>query len=76
MLRKDFSSLGAVTFRFPVSLSPAARGDWTISIYLPPGRVVYHFDVDGGVWLNPNDDRRMRNAWGSEYSVRHVISTR
>ena len=99
MMRKDFSSLRAGTFRFPVSLAPGARrvavvgpfngldptvhplvrtatGDLTITIYLPPGRVVYHFDVDGAVWLDPNDDGRMRNAWGSEYSVRHVISTR
>ena len=98
-MRKDFSSLRAGTFRFPVSLAPGARrvavvgpfngldptvhplvrtatGGLTITIYLPPGRVVYHFDVDGAVWLDPNDDERMRTARGSEYSARHVISTR
>jgi len=50
----------------------AATGDWTITIYLPPGRVIYHFDADGTFWLDPHDDGRIRNAWGSEYSVRHV----
>jgi len=49
-----------------------AGGDWAITIYLPPGRVTYHFDVDGVAWLDPNDDERIPNAWGSEYSVRHV----
>ena len=49
-------------------------GDWTITIYLPPGRVIYHFDVDRAFWLDPNDDGRIPNAWGSEYSVRHVTS--
>jgi 1,4-alpha-glucan branching enzyme len=95
--RRAFSSLTAVTFRFPGSLAPGARrvavvgpfngwdptvhplvrtasGDWTISIYLPAGRVIYHFDVDGASWLDPNDDGRIRNAWGSEYSVRYVTS--
>jgi len=33
---------------------------------------VYYFDVDGAYWLDPNDDGRVPNAWGSEYSVRHV----
>lgn len=98
MLRA-FSSLIAVTLRFPGSLAPTARqvavvglfngwnpalhplvrtttGDWTITIYLPPGRVVYHFDVDGAVWLDPNDDGRIRNARGSQHSVKHVISAR
>jgi hypothetical protein len=47
-------------------------GDWKITIYLPPGRVIYHFDVDGAAWLDPSDEERIRNAWGSEYSVRHI----
>jgi 1,4-alpha-glucan branching enzyme len=47
-------------------------GDWTITIYLPPGRVTYHFDVDGAAWLDPNDDGRIPNTWGTEYSVWHV----
>ena len=51
-------------------------GDWTITIYLPPGRIVYHFDVDGAVWLDPHDDGRIHNAQGPKYSVRHVISPR
>lgn len=95
-MRRAFSSLTAVTFRFPGSLAPGARrvaivgpfngwdpsvhplvrittGDWAVTIHLPPGRVVYHFDVDGAFWLDPHDDARIRNAWGSEYSVRHVI---
>jgi 1,4-alpha-glucan branching enzyme len=90
-----FSSLTAVTFRFPGALAPGAKrvavvgpvngwnpvihqlvrptaGDWTITIYLPPGRVVYLFDVERASWLDPHDDGRIRNAWGSEYSVRHV----
>ncbi len=52
------------------------RGDWTITIYLPSGRAIYYFDVDGVAWLDPNDDGRIRNASGSEYSVRLIISTR
>lgn len=98
-MQRTFSSLTAVTLRFPGSLAPGASrvavvgpfngwdptvhplvrtttGDWTITIYLPPGRVVYHFDVDGAVWLDPNDDGRISNARGSQYSVRHVISAR
>jgi 1,4-alpha-glucan branching enzyme len=97
MSRTAFSSLTAVTFRFPASLTPGAKRvavvgpfnhwnpvthlltrtvtrDWTITIYLPAGRLIYHFDVDGAFWLDPNDDGRIPNSWGSEYSVRHVIS--
>jgi anti-sigma B factor antagonist len=54
---------------------PLARrtgGDWDLTIYLPPGRVVYCFSVDGAPWLDPDDDERMPNGWGSEYSVRYV----
>jgi hypothetical protein len=47
-------------------------GDWTITIYLPPGRAVYLFSVDGATWLDPRGDGRIPNAWGSEYSVRDV----
>lgn len=47
-------------------------GDWMVTIYLPPGRVVYLFDVDGARWLDPDDEERMPNSWGSEYSVRYV----
>jgi hypothetical protein len=41
-------------------------------VYLPPGRVLYSFWVDGMMWLDPNDEGRVPNAWGSEYSVRYV----
>ncbi len=47
-------------------------GDWRITIYLCPSRILYYFDVDGVPWLDPNDDGRVPNGWGSEYSVRRV----
>ncbi len=47
-------------------------GDWRITIYLCPSRIVYYFDVDGVPWLDPADDGRVPNGWGSEYSVRRV----
>jgi len=53
-------------------LERAPDGDWMTTLYLTPGRIVYYFDVDGTYWLDPNDDGRVPNAWGSEYSVRHV----
>jgi len=53
-------------------LKPTSDGDWTATIYLPPGRVVYCYWVDGTVWLDPGDDGRVPNAWGSEYSVRFI----
>ena len=37
---------------------PLARAGeywWTITLHFPPGRIVYTFDVDGTVWLDPND---------------------
>jgi Glycogen recognition site of AMP-activated protein kinase len=45
---------------------------WVIKIYQPPGRTVYCFDVDGAYWLDPNDEGRIPNGWGAEYSVRYV----
>lgn len=30
-----------------------ADGDWMISVFLPPGRVVYAFEVDGTRWCDP-----------------------
>jgi hypothetical protein len=45
---------------------------WTITVYLPPGRVVYAFSADGALWLDPEDQERVPNGWGSEYSVRYV----
>jgi AMP-activated protein kinase-like protein len=47
-------------------------GDWVITVYLPPGRVVYCFAVDGTAWLDPADQGRISNGWGSEYSIRYV----
>ncbi|GEM_PF-2777632 len=48
------------------------HGDWTITVYLPPGRIVYCYSVDGTPWLDPADQGRIPNGWGSEYSVRYV----
>lgn len=45
---------------------------WRITIDLSPGRMVYVFLVDGVMWLDPKDDGRIPNGWGSEYSIRHV----
>jgi anti-anti-sigma factor len=53
-------------------LSQAASGDWTGTVLLPPGQAVYCFWVDGAAWLDPEDDGRTPNGWGSEYSVRYV----
>ena len=50
----------------------SADSDWTITVYLSPGRVVYTFSVDGTTWLDPADDGRIPNGWGSEYSVRQI----
>lgn len=47
-------------------------GEWKITVYLCPSRIVYYFDVDGVPWLDPDDDGRVPNGWGSEYSVRRV----
>ena len=52
----------------------ARDGDWTVTVYLTPGRAVYCFSVDGIMWLDPADEGRVPNGWGSEYSVRHVAS--
>jgi predicted carbohydrate-binding protein with CBM48 len=54
----------------PLTRTP--DGDWTITVYLPATRIVYGFDVDGTFWLDPFDEARLPNAWGSEYSVRSV----
>ena len=53
-------------------LAKTADGDWRITMYLVPGRVVYCFDVDGAHWLDPSDHGRLPNGWGSEYSVRYI----
>ncbi len=54
-------------------LTRTPGGDWTTTVYLPAGRTVYGFWVDGAIWLDPYDDGRVPNAWGSEYSVRYII---
>lgn len=54
-------------------MTRTAAGDWTATIYLPPGRILYFFDVDGELWLDPRDEGRLPNAWGSEYSVKHIV---
>jgi hypothetical protein len=41
------------------------------SICLQAG-TVYCFDVGGAYWLDPNDEGRIPNGWGSEYSVRYI----
>jgi hypothetical protein len=41
-------------------------------VFFPPGRIVYGFDVDGIFWLDPSDEARLPNGWGSEYSIRFV----
>jgi len=53
-------------------LNRNAGGDWLTTVYLAPGRTVYSFWVDGMMWLDPDDDGRVPNAWGSEYSVRYI----
>jgi hypothetical protein len=53
-------------------LTKTPEGCWVIRLYLPPGRAVYCFDVDGAYWLDPDDEGRIPNGWGSEYSVRYV----
>lgn len=53
-------------------LRKGADGEWGITVYLCPSRIVYYFDVDGVPWLDPDDDGRVPNGWGSEYSVRRV----
>jgi Glycogen recognition site of AMP-activated protein kinase len=55
-------------------LRRAGNGDWMITIYLSPGRVVYMFWADGVMWLDPDDEGRIPNTWGSEYSLRQVTS--
>lgn len=49
-----------------------SNDEWTVTVYLAPGRAVYCFSVDGVMWLDPADEGRVPNGWGSEYSVRHI----
>jgi anti-sigma B factor antagonist len=53
-------------------LKRTGAGTWSARVFLPPGRIVYCFDVDGTAWLDPADEGRIPNGWGSEYSIRYV----
>jgi hypothetical protein len=53
-------------------LTKTSEGDWMITLYLPPGRAVYGFSADGTFWLDPHDEGRLCNGWGSEYSIRYI----
>ena len=53
-------------------LTKISDGDWAVTLYLPPGRAVYGFSVDGTLWLDPRDEGRIANGWGSEYSIRYI----
>ena len=55
-------------------LRRTAENEWSVTVYLTPGRAVYCFSVDGVMWLDPADEGRVPNGWGSEYSVRHVAT--
>jgi 1,4-alpha-glucan branching enzyme len=54
------------------TLTRTSGGDWSITVFLPPGRVVYRFCVDGIPWLDPGAESRLANASGWECSVRYV----
>jgi anti-sigma B factor antagonist len=53
-------------------LARTKNGWWATTVDLPLGRVVYCFDVDGATWLDPNDQGRTSNDWGSEFSIRNI----
>ena len=53
-------------------MAKTATGDWTVVVHLRPGRYLYHIWVDGVPWLDPHDDGREPNTWGTEYSIRYV----
>ena len=57
-------------------LKKTQKGDWRITVYLPPGRIVYCFSIDGVPRLDPCDKGRVLNGWGREYSVRYVKEIR
>ena len=54
------------------AMAKTATGDWTVVVHLRPGRYLYHIWVDGVPWLDPHDDGREPNTWGTEYSIRYV----
>jgi len=53
-------------------LSKTPDGKWTTTLYLPPCRVVYRFDVDGIAWLDPDEGAHVVGARATEYSSRRV----
>ena len=58
------------------TVHPLARtvaGHWTITVFLPPGRLVYCFVVDGVSRPDPNVQARLLNGRGSEYSVCDIL---
>lgn len=61
--------------RWDSSVHPLVRGcdgRWAVSIALSPGTHTYLFLVDGVPWNDPQDDGRVPNEWGGEYSIRVV----
>jgi 1,4-alpha-glucan branching enzyme len=44
------------------AMQKAQGSYWAITLYLPPGRAVYCFEVDGARWLDPHDDARVPNS--------------
>ncbi len=54
------------------SLVLEPEGWWTVSVMLAPGAYPYLFLVDGVPWNDPEDDGRVPNEWGGEYSIRTV----
>jgi len=53
-------------------LTKMPNGDWSITVFLPPGRLVYCFSVDGKFRLDPGHGGRVASGLASDYSVRYV----
>jgi len=51
-----------------------ASGWGTITLLVPPGEYPYLFVIDGVVWNDPEDDRRVPREGGGFHSVRVVRS--
>ena len=47
---------------------------WIITVPLPPGRVVYCFDVDGATWQDPNHTGTRPHGPNLARSARDVIT--
>jgi 1,4-alpha-glucan branching enzyme len=48
-------------------------GHWMITVFLPPGRLVYCFVVDGVSRPDPNVQARLLSGEGLEYSVSDIL---